>query len=297
MIKIMLRSRLFTVFAFGLTLVFIFSLPLKIDSQTSYLPFVDTVAISTTAFGANENPMVLSSPGATTTFHINGTVSDQNGWTDISTVTASLYRSGVGSWCTANTNNCYFHPACMFSNSTGTIRSFDCAIEVANYAEPTDTGSFYEAETWNANVTVQDLSSLTGNNSTTNELLSLLSISTTNSINYGNIAVNQTSTSSATSVINNIGNVSADVLISSSGMNCDVGSIPASAQKWNLTDLAYASMQNTLGATGQLAGLNLPKQTTGQTASSDTIYWRIKIPFGVAGGVCSGVTDIITSQI
>jgi len=285
------------VFTFGLTLIFIFSLPLKIESQTSYLPFVDSVQISTTAYSANENPMVLSSVGSTTTFHINGVVSDQNGWTDISTVTASLYRSGVGSWCTANNNNCYFHPACMFSNSTGTIRSFDCAIEVANYAEPTDSGSIYSAETWNANVIVEDLSALTGTNSTTNELLSLLSVSTTNSIDYGNMPVNQTSTSSATLIITNRGNVNIDVTIASDGMTCTVGSLPAYLQKWDLADVDYTSMQKTLGATGQLAGLNLLKQTSSQTASTGTLYWRIKIPYGVAGGVCSGATYISASQI
>ncbi len=256
-------------------------------------PTVSSVRVGVSANGPNVSPLSVS-PNTPTTYYINGTVSDTDGFADIVSVAAVFYRSGVASGpdCTADNNNCYRPPNCSLTGGSGNTIDYSCSIALQYFADPTDSGT-YVSDTWKVRVRVTDSVESVDDTNYSNELNSLLAISVSPSnINFGSLALGATSNSIQIDVKNS-GNVAADSAVSSGGnLTCAVGSILVANQKYGRTDVDYASLEYTLSTTPNNAGLTLPAQTDDATSISDQLFFRILIPSSGVRGACNGVTNI-----
>lgn len=261
-------------------------------------PTVDSVQVGTTANGANVTPLTLTA-NTTTTYYVNGQVSDPDGFGDITDVDARLYRSGAtgGVACTADNNDCYIQTTCSLTGGSGNSIDYSCQIDLQYYTDPTVTGSTYPTDTWNARVTVTDGVTVVNDDSYTNEVEELTAISYASSIDHGTLALGATSASNQLLNILNAGNMEAQANVSmASAMSCATGSIPIGNNKWGLSDVAYASLSNTLTSTPTSMGLTLPAQTNDASQPSDATYWGIQIPGTGVKGLCTGTVTITGYQ-
>jgi len=263
-------------------------------------PSVDSVYMSSTSRGKSDDftSGINLVAGNNKTVYINGIVSDPQGASTITSVEVTFYRSGVGSSCSADNNNCY-----IISCDTYTILSlneldYDCPVPMTFYTDATDDGSQYSIQNWIARVEVEDRDRNTDvDSSETNDVNSLLALDIPTSMDFGTLLNNQ-----KTTVDNNLemsieqqGNDEADVLVSGTDMSCStLGSIPAGNQKWSLSDLGYdGNGTNALTDGPTDTNLDVGYRTDDGTPLTKTLYWNVFIPYNVVGS-CSG-TDTVTA--
>lgn len=266
-----------------------------IDSYTKVaeLPLVFEPSISSVTF--NDGNDITLTPGATTTVYATGTVTDLNGYTDIAHATATLYRSGVGSSCSANQNNCYIAAtsSCTYTSCSGNSCNIVCQADYYYFADPTDTGSPYDGESWGALFSVADQGGLTASQTAPFvELLTLQAFDTNSLINYGSLAVSEnTGGTNATTTFTNLGNQSIDILIEGTNLSDGVSSvIPVSEQIFATSTFTYSACTycTQLATTSIPYELDLPKPTTTAPGIADDVFWGIEIPFGVSANTHTG---------
>ncbi len=234
---------------------------------------------------------IVLTEGTTTTVSATGTIEDLNGWADISIASSSINRSGVGSTCSNNENNCYKVPACSLSNCAGTSCTLTCSAEVQYFAEPTDSGT-YSAENWLASVRAEDASGLFVIATTGIEMQTTRGLTVDTSITYDDDEVlgmepgANTGSRVATTTVSNTGNSAIDIALSGTG----IGTIPVGSQHYATSTFDYAacSVCAFLSGAAVQAGLNIPKVTASSTPSTSDIYWGIEIPIPTASGLQSG---------
>lgn len=251
-------------------------------------PTIDTVRVGTTANGTNVSPLTLTA-NTTTTYYINGTVSDTDGYADIIDVDARLYRSGAtgGVACTADDNDCYIQATCSLTGGSGDSVNYSCQVDLQYFADPTDTGT-YSADTWNVRVSATDSVDTVHDDTYTNEINTLSAINIPGDVAHGNVSLGAT-IDGTTLTVNNAGNVDVNLDLSmASDISCTIGTIPIANNKYDLSDVAYASLTYTLSSTPATLDVDLPQQTNDGVQVSDTIYWGIQIPASEVGGSCSG---------
>jgi len=227
--------------------------------------------------------------GETTTVYATGTVSDLNGFGDMLYATSTIYRSGVGSDCTANDNNCYpiTSLSCPFTNCSGNSCDVECSAEIQYFAEPTDAGT-YAGEHWEASLFVID----TTNNYATDtsvavDLNTLWALSlTSNDINYGTLGIGEdTGAVNATTSLQNTGNDNVDVEVEGTNMTASGSSIPVGNQMFATSSFTYSSCVICTALSGSASPyeVDLIKPTSASTPVTDTLYWGIYVPVGTAG--------------
>ena len=265
-----------------------------IDSYTHVAELELLFAPNVTVFSVNGGSDIALFPGGTTTITATGTVSDQNGYADLDIATTTFYRSGVGSSCTADTNNCYIAgPAsCTFSSCSGDSCDVSCSVNFYYHADPTDIGT-YAGETWRATLSVADQGGTIGTGTAPSiDLTTLRAISTNSTINYGSLEVNSdTGSTNASTSIQNIGNVAIDVSIEGSDLTNGASSvIPVSSEKFATTTFTYSScvVCSQLSASSTNYELDLTKPASTSPSITDDVLWGIQIPYGVAGTAHSG---------
>ncbi|MCX6764529.1 MAG: DUF2341 domain-containing protein [Candidatus Nealsonbacteria bacterium] len=127
----------------------------KIDggvaAPSNAAPTIGTVILN----GGNN---ITLTENATATIQSTTTVTDTDGYGNITSITGKLYRSGAGSSCSANDNNCYSNSACATSSCSGNDCTATCSYNVWFHADPTDASSTYPTENWIAQMTVTDAS-------------------------------------------------------------------------------------------------------------------------------------------
>ena len=84
----------------------------------------------------------------TTTATCTATIVDDNGGDTVDYATATIYRSGVGSSCSASNNNCYTQVTCSLGDIDGNTVYATCTVGLWFHTDPTDAGT-YSAEDWN----------------------------------------------------------------------------------------------------------------------------------------------------
>jgi hypothetical protein len=233
--------------------------------------------------------------GTTTLVYATGTVTDFNGYADIVLASSTIYRSGVGSTCSANDNNCYKVPSCALSLCSGNSCTITCSANVQYFAEPTDAQSpSYSAESWLASVRIQDAAGLSATATTSAEMGTMRGLSVNTSIAYDDDTIPgmdpgaNTGSRLATTTVTNTGNSPIDIRLS--GEN--VGSIPVNSQKYSTSTFTYASCSVCALLSGPStpvgAGLNIPKATASTTPTTSDVYWGISIPIPTATGLQQG---------
>lgn len=249
------------------------------------LKFAPTVS----ALSLNGGNDITLSAGATTTIYATGTVSDLNGYADITTATTTIYRSGVGETCSPNNNNCYVAaPAqCSFNNCSGNTCNVSCSVDMYYHADPTDIGT-YAGETWRAYISVADAGGeMATATAPSIDLLTLRALSVGQAINYGALAPNSdTGSYNATTTLQNIGNDSIDVSVEGTDLT-DGGSsnIPVSEQRFATSTFTYSACVSctTLSTSSINYKVDLGKPASTTPAVTEDLFWGIAIPFGVAG--------------
>ncbi len=230
------------------------------------------------------------------------TVTDLDGYNDITSVTGRLYRSGVAGaqTCTLDDNNCYQDASCTLSSCSGNSCTATCTVGMQFFAEPTDSGSTYASEYWRGWVKATDSDSKTGEDfsaANTPDVNTLRALNTDASIGYGSLlagddtgAVNQTTT------VTNTGNVSIDVLISGTDMctdypTCSANSFAVTYQEYSTASFSYGS-GTSLTSSSVTVDLSIAKPTVSPSNSSSQLYWGIEIPSIQPVGVYSGEVTI-----
>ena len=220
-----------------------------------------------------------------------GTVTDTNGYTDISHVGAFLYRTGVGTSTASDENNLYRRygdSECIPSGGAGNSETYTCTFPVQYYADPTDAGSPYAADNWTCELHPADAVATGTPAIDTVEMASLLALNVTASINFGTLNANTDSGSTnQQTTITNTGNRDMDPELSGSAMtDGGSGSIPASQQKYADAAFTYSSGGTALSTSPTGVNLVLPQRTT--TEITDILYWGLGVPNGSPAGSYTG---------
>ena len=228
-----------------------------------------------------------------------GTVVDLNGYEDLVFATSTIYRSGVGMSCSNDLNNCYqlASSSCSFLNCSDNACDFSCTADLQYFADPTDTDSDFEGQSWLPQVTIYD----SGGNSDTSSGLGVLTytmraLSVAEGIDYGTLSVGSTTEDvNATTTIKNTGNDNIDVSLDGTDLVSAGGSITVNNQKYATSTFTYSACVICKFLTGTSTDyeIDLPKPTSTTTPSTDEVFWGIQVPTGSAGLSHQGVNTFI----
>jgi hypothetical protein len=234
---------------------------------------------------------------------LGATITDNNGCSDVSTVTTSLYRSSVTfASCDDDleddNNDCYAVISCSVVGAGNTCdgasddqAAYTCTVAMQYHADPTDVNTTYEADNWlNTFVaTDDDAASHTLEIGTGVEVTSLTAMDITAGIDYGLLTVGQANDPlDKTTTVTATGNVGLDEDLSGEDMTSGANSIAVSNQKYALTAATAYASGISLSAVATEAELNCSKTTvTGTPATKDT-WWGLYIPNGTLPGDYSG---------
>lgn len=280
-------------------------------------PVVSNVIIATSSYGNAAASLNLTEAQTTPVF-VHGLLTDNNGCEDISpsgTVEVFFFRTN-SSVCPNNPvqdeKECYYANQnsvnCSFgttdsgnqnqcvSGGTDTTVSFECQFDVYFFADATGSGGTYNASNWSGLIIADDVSvGPAAQSSSTAEIEVLTAISVSSSINYGNVSLNASSSDVGLGV-RNTGNEELDVNFAGLPMPCSlIGTIAVGQQRYATGSVDY-NAKTVLTGSSTLFELNLPRQTTVSTFSTDTIYWQIKLPASGVAGQCQGTSTITSIQ-
>jgi hypothetical protein len=255
-----------------------------------------TPSISATTF--NNGTAITLTENTTSVVYATTTVTDANGCSTISGVTADFYRSAVtaGGCDTvgeANNNNCYPRNTCtvVAGTCTGgadTSANYVCNTSLQFYADPTDSGT-YSAQNWVATITAGDGSATTTDSTATQELNTLLSLNVTSSISYGTLAANSnTGSINSTTTVTNTGNKDMDPEISGTDLTSGSDYILATYQQYAVNPFAYGAGTALSSTTPASLNITLPQGTSGTVPITDTVSWGISVPAGAVPGAYTG---------
>lgn len=264
-------------------------------------PVVSTVTL-------NGGSNITLTEGTTTSVAMTATITDNNSCSDLSTVEASLYRSGIGyAACDTNpednNNNCYAVITCTVAGAGNTCdgtadasASYECTVNVQYHADPTDVETLYPTETWKNTFKATDNDAATSNTeiSTGVEINSLVGYDVTASIGYGSLDVGQSNDPlDKITTITATGNVGLDQELSGTNMTSGPNNIAVGQQKYALAaSTAYASGT---ALTSSAIEVELNCQKTTVTASNQTkdTWWGLEIPLGTLPGTYTGTNTIV----
>lgn len=260
-------------------------------SFSASVPTVSSVSLN----GGNN---ITLSENSTTLVSATGTVSDGDGYSDISSIIGKIYRSGVGGGCSADNNNCYEDSSCATSSCDGSSCTATCEFNVYFYAEPTDDGTYTIAQGWDTQKWVswikaidsQNASSSATNTSQTVDVNSLAALIVDTSITYDALDPGQNMASTTKQVYaTTTGNVPIDVQIKGDAMTYGVtGTIAITNQRYSTTtNCAWASATAASSSYVTLE-VDMAKPTTHPSGSTDIIYWAWGVPGGTPDGSYSG---------
>ncbi|MFH1292425.1 MAG: LamG-like jellyroll fold domain-containing protein [bacterium] len=216
------------------------------STSTSNLSELYSVYASATYDPVNSAPTVASvslnggsdiilAEANTTTISAVAVVSDADGYADIQTVTAKVYRSGAsgGEQCSVDENNCYEIESCVLSGCLDNSCTATCSADIQFYADPTDTDTPWTAEYWRAWVEAEDSlpqsdSAYSPANSPDILSLSALELDATTISFGGGIPGYQDTTLNKTTTVSTTGNTSLDLILSGTDLlNCNgTGDVP-----------------------------------------------------------------------
>jgi len=257
-------------------------------------PTVSSVNITASPIVVTEN--------ATTAVYCLASTSDINGYGNISSASALIFREGAASLsngiysCGADDNKCYSVASCDLWGGDGNTKNATCTANVWFHAEPTDAAP-YAAEKWFCQVKAVDASnaSSTATDTSPSELSTQYALIVESPINYGSLSPNTSSTATSTKATTT-GNAAIDVNLY--GVNLDGAGatfIAVGAQEYSSnTSLVHSGGLGVdlLVSAGANYNLDLATPTAHPSLSADNIYWTILIPEGQDTGDYSGTNTI-----
>lgn len=244
--------------------------------------------------------------GVTTPVVLGATITDNNSCTDIDTVVASLYRSGIGySACDtggeADANNCYPAMSCSVNGAINTCGgetdasvAYICTADVKYYADPTVDNTTYSAQTWVDTFKASDEALNDAQTISPGvEMNDLLAMDIGSSLAFGNLSAGQTlSPLSALTIVTATGNVGLDQTLQGTHMSSVGNTISVENQRYSLIASTVYGSGTTLTTTPTNSELNC-KKTISDTGETKPTYWGISIPLGTLAGTYGGTNTII----
>ena len=230
---------------------------------------------------------IVLNAGSIKVVECNVSVRDWNNYTDIKNASAVFYHTTLSSENAADNNNTHYtNNNCSVISEGGLWKNFSCTFNVYYYAEP---------GTWNCSVVVYDYSDYndTGYNITTVE--QVLALNVTPVIDYGNLAVTDTS-ANKTANVTNIGNVPINISVKGYGavegdglaFVCEVGNITIENEKFSASPSDDYAAKTALSSNFQpITGLTINKQIDPAILKTNTTYWQLYVPpnpFGACNG-------------
>ncbi len=269
-------------------------------NRVNYCPFspfkfnTNNAPVATNVLIDNGAASVNLNLNLTKTVNCNGTVSDADGFTDIQSVKAVFYRSGVGLVGLEDNNNRYIlegDSECLPSNGNGNNENYTCSFSVYYHADPTDTSSPYTSESWVCEIIPSDTAGPGTTDSDNIEINSLIGVAIDSDLNYGSIQVGNISTEQS-SRIRNGGNVPIDLNISGTDLcrnypTCTGNKINVNNQEFSLTSFEYG-LGTKLSTSNFFIDSNILKPTQSPSETFIDIFWRLSAPLGINSGNYSG---------
>ncbi|MCA9383151.1 DUF2341 domain-containing protein [Candidatus Dojkabacteria bacterium] len=254
------------------------------------LPIASSVTIDSGATGIN------LTNGVTTTVNCSGTITDADGYTDITSVQAKLFRTGVGAGAGDDDNNHYTvsgDSQCIPSNGSGNTEDYSCDFDVEFHADPTDIG-VYSADDWTCEMTPSDGGGVGTGDTDTIEMNTLHALAVTSAIDYGQAELGgDTGSTNQVTVVTNQGNASIDVDVSGDDMcidypTCSGSVLGANYQEYSDTTFTYGVGGTDLANTSATVNLSIAKPTSSPSSATDSIYWGIGLPGSLTKGAYTG---------
>ncbi len=257
---------------------------------SAFTPTVDSVSL-------NGGSDITLAENTTTLVSATGTVTDTDGYPDISSVIGKIYRSGVGDGCSADNNNCYEDSACATSSCDGDSCTATCDFNVYFFAEPTDDGTYATAQGWDGQhwvawikaIDSQNASSSATNTSQTVNVNTLAALIIDSSITYDTLDPTQNMASTTKQIsATTTGNVPIDIQIKGDAMAYgSTGAIAIENQRYATSSVSWAS-GTAASSTYQTLEMDLSKPTSYPSTSTDIIYWGWQVPSGTPDGTYTG---------
>lgn len=260
----------------------------------------------------NEGDDINLVAGGAVAVSVSAKVYDEDGYLDIDTVTAKIYRSGVSGAqnCVENINNCY-NAVCQLSNCSGNLCDVVCSTDLLFTAEHTVFGGPYVDEYWLASIEATDIAVESGEGTSIEnavEVNSLLAIEINpEEIDYGLLNQNEnTGAVNQVVTLTNIGNRAAALELSGTNACRDID--PDCLGGANAVILPnnhkYLSIPFTYSLSGVpltsvasgYASINIAKPTSNPSTAEEDIYWGLAIPAGQLSGTYSSEIDIVAIE-
>jgi hypothetical protein len=290
-----------------LFVIFLVFLILKGLPVTSWGPGTNykNYSVHTTVNVTNAYPEILNiscnngqsiTLNAGTTKAINCTIKirDYNGWNDVNYANATFYYYLNVSSDPDDNNVHYTNTSCaQVTNDGQYLVNWTCSFDIWYFAV---NGS------WRANATVNDSYGAKDNDYGNASISALLALNVTNLIDFGNLAVTETSPTSVQANVTNFGNVPINVSVYGFGgesevagagfaMICQQRNITITNERYDLNSAtAYDSMTPLTNAPGiMIPGIKIEKQTQLGVYVINSTYWRLHVnltnnPFGICNG-------------
>lgn len=186
----------------------------------------------------------------------------------------------------------YTNSSCSLGNADGYYSNWTCVFDVWYYA---NNG------TWQVNATVNDSYSKTDNSVGNVTILPLLAINVTNLIDFGQLAVTETSVTAIQANVTNFGNRQINITVYGFGgddeatgagfaMMCEQRNLTLDNERYSLSSSDdYDVMTSITGAPVTVDGFTLAHQVDDAVPVVDSTYWRLHInvstnPFGICNG-------------
>ena len=227
------------------------------------------------------------------------TVTDANGCSTISSVTAKFYlasTSNSGSNCSYDGNTCYTSVCTATTTGNQCTGGADTSAEYV--ATPTDgSAPIWSTSIWSFAATSTDGtdSHVATNTAQTIEVGTLNAHNVTASIAYGSVAANaNTGATNQTTTVTATGNTALDTDLSGDLMctdysTCSGGVLQPGQQEYSLTSFTYGAGTDLVATTSPATVETvLAKPTSTTTPVTDDILWGIGIPNGQTPGSYTG---------
>lgn len=274
----------------------------ELDSYATIPELNLAFAPSVGAVNFNDGSTVTLTLGTTTPVLASTTVTDLNGYADITAATTTFYKSDVAGLadCTPDNNNCYratLADSCSLSGCAGNSCALQCSADFAFHADPTDgDGGVF----WYAYMEVGDSTDRSDfATSPANDVGTLRALAVQNAIDYGELGVNaDTGSYNASTTIINLGNEAIDVDVQGTDLSDGAASvIDVSEQKFATSTFTYSGCVSCsqLNETGVSVEVDLSKPTTSTPPVSDELYWGINIPFGTNSVAHTGTNSFFAT--
>ena len=240
------------------------------------------------------NAPSLQENGNTASATITAVVTDNNGYGEISAITAVFYDKGASqdNTCSANAQKCYTGITCTTSSCASLQCDVSCSVSLWHYTNASSQWEWY-IQAFDGTATGTATSS-----AVTIDALTALDV-TEASINYGTLSLGATSTEKSVTVSNTGNKNGLNTGIKESvAFACTVGSITSNAsqgQHYSTTTSFAYSDGTVLATTTTTLATAIAQGSDGTHAPSSLIYWLLVVPGSNVSGSCTG-TDYFEAQ-